>query len=45
MFALPRDRVVAILEGRGGRLVDIESYNSAGEEWESYRYFVTKPGP
>jgi SAM-dependent methyltransferase len=41
MYALPRDRVIAAVEDCGGRLVDIESYNPAGEEWESYRYYVS----
>jgi SAM-dependent methyltransferase len=41
MHALPKDRVIAAVEEAGGQLVDVESYNPAGEGWESYRYFVT----
>ena len=41
MYALPRDRVIAAVEDAGGQLVDVKSYNPAGEGWESYRYYVT----
>jgi SAM-dependent methyltransferase len=42
MHALPRDRVIATLDDCGGRLVDIDSYNPAGDGWESYRYYVAR---
>ena len=44
MHALPRDRVIAAVEEEGGQVVAVESYNPAGEGWESYRYYVTTGG-
>jgi hypothetical protein len=40
MYAVPRARVVQAVQSSGGRLLEIESYNPAGEGWESYRYYV-----
>jgi SAM-dependent methyltransferase len=42
MYALPRTRVISVVDRSGGRMVDVEDYNPAGEGWESYRYYVTK---
>ena len=40
MHGIPRERVVALIENAGGEMLDIESYNPAGEGWDSYRYYV-----
>jgi SAM-dependent methyltransferase len=44
MHALHRDRVCAAVQESGGRILHVESYNPAGEGWESYRYYVTTAG-
>jgi hypothetical protein len=43
MHAFPKERVVAVVTGAGGQIVDIERFDVSGPEWESYRYYVTKP--
>ncbi len=42
MHALPREQVVAAIEQSGGRILQVQEYNSAGPEWLSFRYWVTK---
>jgi ubiquinone/menaquinone biosynthesis C-methylase UbiE len=42
MHALPRKQVVAAIEQAGGRILQVQEYNSAGPEWLSFRYWVTK---
>jgi SAM-dependent methyltransferase len=44
MYGLAKARVMAAVESSGGRFLDIEDYNPAGEGWTSYRYFVTRTG-
>jgi SAM-dependent methyltransferase len=44
MHALPRQQVVATLENAGGKVLRVQEYNSAGPEWLSFRYWVTRPG-
>ena len=41
MNALPRAEVVALLESQGGRIVDVQPYQAAGD-LESWSYLVTK---
>jgi SAM-dependent methyltransferase len=42
MNGIDRPRVVALLEKHGGRVIEIESNEGAGPEYESYRYAVTR---
>jgi SAM-dependent methyltransferase len=42
MHAIPRDEVQRIVDGSGGRCVAATADRWAGEEWESFRYFVTR---
>jgi SAM-dependent methyltransferase len=42
MHAVPKERVVAVVTGAGGRIVDIERFDVSGPGWESYRYYATK---
>jgi SAM-dependent methyltransferase len=44
MYGLPKAQVMAAVEGAGGRFLDIEDYNPAGEGWTSYRYFAVRTG-
>lgn len=43
VYGVPRDALVKWIENHGGRIVKIETDWSVGKEWESFRYFVTKP--
>lgn len=43
MHALPREQVTNVVRNSGGTFVQVQEYNSAGAEWVSYRYWVTKP--
>ena len=40
MHGVPREDVMAIIRGHGGRLAYLEEDRRAGPEWVSYRYFV-----
>ena len=40
MHGIQREKMVAWLESRGARVIDIEEDPSAGPEWLSWRYFV-----
>ena len=42
VYGVPRAEVLALLESRGARVVDVVDDRSAGERWRSHRYFVTK---
>jgi 2-polyprenyl-3-methyl-5-hydroxy-6-metoxy-1,4-benzoquinol methylase len=42
MRGIPQREVVQLLAGHGGEILDIAADESAGPEWESYRYLVTK---
>jgi len=42
MHCVPREVVVETVTSRGGRIVDIQEYGSAGPDYVSYRYYVTK---
>jgi hypothetical protein len=44
MDGVPRDQVLGIIKGHGGRLVYLEEDRRAGPEWASYRYFVAGTG-
>jgi SAM-dependent methyltransferase len=42
MYCLPRSTVIDLVRGRGARLLHVEEYASAGPEFISYRYYVSK---
>jgi SAM-dependent methyltransferase len=42
LHGLPRDEVVALLRGAGGRVVEIRPDDALGRDWDSYRYVVVK---
>jgi SAM-dependent methyltransferase len=42
MHAIPKDEVIAWLEAHGGKIIQVKGDDSAGPNWVSYRYFVTK---
>lgn len=43
MNGIDRPRVISLLEKHGGRVIEVESNNWAGVEYESYLYAVTRP--
>jgi len=43
IYGVPKDELVKGIESHGGRIVDIQQDFSVGKEWESFRYYVTKP--
>jgi ubiquinone/menaquinone biosynthesis C-methylase UbiE len=43
MNGIERERVIALLEDNGGRVVEVEPNTDAGVEYESYAYAVTVP--
>ena len=45
MDALRPDEVAAAVAEHGGRVAHSRPVDSAGPEWETYRYFVQKPTP
>jgi SAM-dependent methyltransferase len=42
MYGVPRDHVLKHIDDRGGKLVHVREDNSAGKNWCSFTYFVTK---
>lgn len=42
MYAIDRDRTIAIIEEAGGRLVRLEEDDRARPEWVGFRYFVRR---
>jgi hypothetical protein len=42
MYGVPKDDLVKWIEDHGGRIVDIQTDYSAGKDWESFRYHITK---
>jgi hypothetical protein len=44
MWGIPRDEVVAIVEQRGGRVLEIVDDAGAARDWVSWRYVVAKDG-
>jgi hypothetical protein len=42
MYGVPRDHVLKHIHDRGGKLVHVREDNSAGKNWGSFTYFVTK---
>ncbi len=42
MNGIPREKVIALLEGRGGRIVNVHENHDAGVEYQSFSYIVTK---
>jgi ubiquinone/menaquinone biosynthesis C-methylase UbiE len=43
MHGVPRTEVLQIIQAAGGNMIEVQAYNSAGPEWASFRYWVTKP--
>jgi SAM-dependent methyltransferase len=43
MHAVPRERVVSVVESAGGDVLAVEEFPVSGPEWENYRYFVRRP--
>jgi len=43
MHSLKQEEVRRLIDESGGRIIDIQDYQSAGEGWFSHRYCVTKP--
>jgi SAM-dependent methyltransferase len=44
MHAVPRERVVSVVEAARGDVLAIEDYPVSGPEWENYRYLVRRTG-
>jgi len=42
MYGFPRERVVALLEAHGARVLGIEEDQAAGREWLGWRFFATR---
>jgi SAM-dependent methyltransferase len=42
-YGVPKDELVKWIETHGGSIVDIQNDLSVGKDWESFRYYVTKP--
>jgi len=42
MYGVEKDHIIDVLQSRGARVLDILEDGSAGPEWISYQYFVTK---
>jgi hypothetical protein len=42
MHGIARERIVEVIARHGGRLVHIEDDHSCGDEWVSFRYYVTR---
>jgi SAM-dependent methyltransferase len=45
MYGIPKDDVLETIANAGGEVLDVRPDFSAGPEWMSFRYFVTKPRP
>ncbi len=43
MHCVPHDEVLKIIRNAGGKLIEMQPYDSAGPKWSSFRYWVTKP--
>ena len=41
MYGVPRRTVLRIVNGHGGRALDVQSVESAGSDWRTFRYAVT----
>jgi ubiquinone/menaquinone biosynthesis C-methylase UbiE len=42
MYGMGKDRVIAILEQSGARVIDTQANGAAGPEWTAYRYAVVR---
>lgn len=42
MHTIPKDEVLQLLKENHARAVQIEQFDSAGNSWKSFRYYVTK---
>jgi hypothetical protein len=42
MYGVPRDHVLKHIYDRGGKLVQVREDDSAGKNWSSFTYYVTK---
>ncbi len=43
MYGVPMPEIVDLVRVNGGRIVEIGNDHSAGPEWVSYFYYITKP--
>ena len=43
MHCVPQAEVLKIIRNAGGKLIEMQPYDSAGPKWTSFRYWVTKP--
>jgi len=43
MYGIKREKMIAILEGLGARILDVRPDGRARVEWESFTYWVRKP--
>jgi hypothetical protein len=42
-YGIPKDVLVKWIENHGGRVIEIQNDLSVGKDWESFRYYITKP--
>ena len=42
-YGVPKEMLVKWIEAHGGQIVHIQPDTSVGKEWESFRYYITKP--
>jgi hypothetical protein len=42
MYAVPKDEVLKIVEDNGAKVLSVQEDFSCGEDWVSFRYFITK---
>lgn len=42
MYGIPKEQVIELIKSRGGKILGIVEDDSAGREWQSFRYYVTK---
>ncbi len=45
LHGLPREEVVALLRGAGGRVVEVTPDDALGSDWHAYRYVAVKAPP
>ena len=42
MHGIPQNEVIRLVESKGGNILDIQEDFTAGKDWKSYRYCVSK---
>jgi SAM-dependent methyltransferase len=42
VYGIPKQRVIALLERSGARVLDVQPNDAAGPEWTSYRYVASR---